>query len=429
MNQITYSIKGATDKINPDLDSYEIKPDLNYLIQILNIRRHSKSKTQSDFADSIAKFYEYEGASVERDPYGNVYVTKGNSNLYPCMVAHLDINQTQRDNVTIHTSGDIMFGFDSDEGVQAGMGADDGCGVALAYEMFIRFDNIKLFFPLDEEIGCKGSNVCDPTFFTDCSMILQGDRRSYSTDLITYTNGIETCSKEFVTAASSIMSTYGYKDTRGVCTDIGSIKKNSIVDCIACNVSIGYFNEHSDEEVISIKAYYNAVNFVYKVIEKLGNQKWHHVHTPKQIDLFTSFPNVPSVPKADKVNDYGWSGSSTYYTGFEDSPFDNLEENYQYLPKGIDKEYNEYILDSYPSMKDTANREQLESYDADGESMKDFCEQEEIDSLLMQSMCPFCLRKIEVTNELLLNLSCDSCNSVFNSTYNLENEESSSNLF
>ena len=36
MNQITYSIKGATDKITPDLDSYEIKPDLNYLIQILN---------------------------------------------------------------------------------------------------------------------------------------------------------------------------------------------------------------------------------------------------------------------------------------------------------------------------------------------------------------------------------------------------------
>jgi hypothetical protein len=59
MNQITYSIKGATDKINPDLDSYEIKPDLNYLIQILNIRRHSKSKTQSEFADSIANFSEH----------------------------------------------------------------------------------------------------------------------------------------------------------------------------------------------------------------------------------------------------------------------------------------------------------------------------------------------------------------------------------
>jgi hypothetical protein len=191
------------------------------------------------------------------------------------------------------------------------------------------------------------------------------------------------------------------------------------------NLSCGYFNEHSDEEVISIKAYYNAVNFTYNVIKELGNQKWHHVYTPKQIDLFTSFP---SFPKTDKVDDYGWSGSSSYYTGFE-SPFDNLEENSQYLPKGIDKEYNEYILDSYPSMKDTLNREQLESYDADGESMKDFCEQEEIDSLLIQNMCPFCLRTIEVTNELLLNLSCNSCNSVFNSTYNLENEESSNTLF
>lgn len=417
MTYNTYSIKSATEKINPDLDSYEIKPDLDYLIQILNIRRHSKSKAQSDFAESIAKFYEYEGASVETDPYGNVYVTKGNSDLYPCMVAHLDINQTERKNVTIHVSGDIMFGFDSNEGLQAGMGADDGCGIALAYEMFKRFDNIKLFFPLDEEIGCKGSNACDPTFFTDCSMILQGDRRSYTTDLITYTNGIQTCSKEFVTAASSIMSTYGYKDTRGVCTDIGAIKKNSIVDCIACNLSIGYFNEHSDEEVISIKAYYNAVNFTYNLIKELGNQKWHHVHTPKQFDLFTSFP------KEDKVNDYGWSGSSSspYYSEFMDSPFGDIKENSKDSLKYLDDPYNDYILDTYASMKEVENRDQLDSFDGEGDTIKDFCTQEEIDSLLMQNMCPYCLHKIEVTNELFLNLSCEQCDSVFNSTYNVEN--------
>lgn len=417
MTYNTYSIKSATEKINPNLDSYEIQPDLNYLIQILNIRRHSKSKTQSDFADSIAKFYEYEGASVERDPYGNVYVTKGNSDLYPCMVAHLDINQTERKNVTIHVSGDIMFGFDSDEGVQAGMGADDGCGVALAYEMFNRFDNIKLFFPKDEEIGLKGSNACDPTFFTDCSMILQGDRRSYTTDLITHTNGIETCSKEFVTAATSIMSTYGYKDTRGVCTDIGAIKKNSIVDCIAVNLSIGYFNEHSDEEVISVKAYYNAVNFTYNLIKELGNQKWYHVHTPKQLDLFTSFS------KEDKVKDYGWSGSSSspYYSEFMDSPFGDIKENFKDSLKYLDDPYNDYILDTYASMKEVENRDQLDSYDTEGESIKDFCTQEEIDSLLMQNMCPYCLHKIEITNELFLNLSCDHCDSVINSTYHIEN--------
>ena len=51
-------------------------------------------------------------------------------------------------------------------------------------------------------------------------MILQLDRRSYTTDLITFTNGIETCSQEFVDAASDIMNKYGYTQNRGVCTDI-----------------------------------------------------------------------------------------------------------------------------------------------------------------------------------------------------------------
>jgi hypothetical protein len=51
-------------------------------------------------------------------------------------------------------------------------------------------------------------------------MILQGDRRSFSNDLITFTNGIETCSQEFVDAASEISLKYGYAAARGICTDI-----------------------------------------------------------------------------------------------------------------------------------------------------------------------------------------------------------------
>ena len=147
------SIQEAVSHINSDLNSYEIQPDMDYLKGVLSLRRYSRSKTQDNFANDLEEFYSKQKAIVERDSYGNVYVTKGVSDLYPCMVAHLDINQTKRNNVTLHISGDIMFGFDSDEGVQAGMGADDGCGVALAYEMFKRFDNIKLFFPLNEEVG------------------------------------------------------------------------------------------------------------------------------------------------------------------------------------------------------------------------------------------------------------------------------------
>ena len=428
MKYTNYSIKDSVSHINSDLSTYEIQPNIDYLLSILNIRRYSKSKAQDDFVNDLEKFYTDNGAIAERDVYGNLYVTKGESSLYPCIVAHTDINQTKRSNVSVMISGDTIFGFDNDEALQCGIGADDGAGIALAYEMFNRFDAIKLFFPLNEEVGCLGSKEADLTFFTDCSMILQGDRRSYTTDLITYTNGIDTCSKEFVNAASEIMDSYGYSENRGVYTDVGQLKKDSIVDCIACNVSIGYFNEHSDEEVMSVKAYYNAVNFVYSIIKELGNQKWHHIYTPKQLDIFDSYYKKP---KNEKINQ-NWSGSSSfddydfahdYYLHDHSSPFDNVRKTQQDMSslRSIDKDYNNYVLDVYSSMKDVKNREQLQSYDDGAEDMKEFFSQEEIDSILMQQMCPYCLSKIEVTNELLLNISCNSCYAFFNSTHQLEN--------
>jgi hypothetical protein len=436
----TKTIKEAVSHINSDLKSYFIQPDMEYLKGVLSLRRYTYSKAQEEFANTLEEFYSSLGAVVERDTYGNVYVTKGESNLYPCMVAHLDINQTKRDNVTLHVSGDIMFGFDSDEGVQAGMGADDGCGIALAYEMFKRFENIKLFFPLNEESGCKGSHACDPTFFTDCSMILQGDRRSYTTDLITYTNGIEVCSKEFVNAASDIMDRFGYSENRGVCTDVGTIKADPIVDCIGVNISVSYFNEHSDEEVISIKAYYNAVNFTYELIKELGNQKWHHVHKPTEYfkstqnnqnnQLSLNFKNNRN--EKDPFSDDWYSDDNIYtsddrivnnynkYWNNHNSDFTGVSTNVNKKYTHLDVVYNDYVLDTYTEMKDLANRDDLISYTQELDDLKEEgWDQSEIDSLLSQEICPMCMDDIEISNELLLNIICHSCGCTFNVSSNL----------
>lgn len=420
----TYSIKGSVEHIESDLSTYTIQPDLDYLKSILSLRRYSSSKAQDDFADDLEEFYTKKGAVVERDEYGNVYVTKGDASLYPCMVAHTDINQDKRDNVSIMISGDIIFGFDNDEAVQCGIGADDGCGIALAYEMFNRFDAIKLFFPKDEEIGLKGTYASDPTFFTDCSMILQGDRRSYTTDLITYTNGIETCSKEFVLAADDIMLKYGYSENRGVATDIGGLKKDPIIDCIACNLSIGYFNEHSDEEVISIKAYYNAVNFVYELIKDLGSTKWHHVYTPKiystsQYDLFnTPFENNSSTYKKESSYVYDDTYHSIYDSLYLDSPFkDKIGKSIlnKDIARNINIPYNAYLLQKYPMLKDEAKRQKLlSSWDEDGALVSDSFDQDAIDHLLSKGVCPYCSHTVEITNELLLDVTCGICFCTFN---------------
>lgn len=68
-------------------------------------------------------------------------------------------------------------------------------------------------------------------------MLIQCDRRSYTTDFINYTNGREVCSKEFTDAISEEMKTFGYSVNRGVATDIGGLKASPKVDCIASNLS------------------------------------------------------------------------------------------------------------------------------------------------------------------------------------------------
>jgi putative aminopeptidase FrvX len=136
-------------------ENHTIVPDLEMLKTFLRYRSHSRSQTQIEFRDYLIDYFDglNQNLLTEIDQYGNLYVTKGKSDLYPCMVAHLDINQDKVNNFEIVTVGDWMFGFNTDEAVQCGLGFDDKAGVAAAIEVFNRVDVIKLFFPLDEECG------------------------------------------------------------------------------------------------------------------------------------------------------------------------------------------------------------------------------------------------------------------------------------
>lgn len=257
-------------------------------------------------------------------------------------------------------------------------------------------------------------------------MLLQGDRRSYTTDLITYTNGIETCSKEFVDAASGIMTKYGYSENRGVCTDIGGLKKDSKVDCIACNISIGYYNEHSDEEVISMVGYYNAVNFVYDLIFYLGDTKWHHIYTPSTKSIFDEYDMDTNgwgrvyYPKKSSID---WEDErGKQYDLFDElhQPDSKLDDPFgyqkadKYMP--IDKEYDDYVCEVYANFIEPKERENLISQGPYGQDLKIDMYQDDLDSIVEQNLCPYCYEDIHITNSLLLNLSCGLCGSVLNST-------------
>ena len=120
------------------------------------------------------------GTKVETDAAGNLYITKGEAESYPCIVAHLD--QVQRlhskDFTTVET-GEIIFGYSSRNKRLEGLGADDKNGIWIALKCLRKYDSLKLAFFVSEEVGCVGSGKAVMDFFNDCRFVIQPDRRGY----------------------------------------------------------------------------------------------------------------------------------------------------------------------------------------------------------------------------------------------------------
>jgi hypothetical protein len=411
--------------------TYTIEPDWDLLLGILKQRRYSKSEAQDIFVDELQAFFDAKDAITSRDNYGNLYVVKGEAAQYRCMVAHTDINQAIRDRVHLYMNNEWIFGFDMDEGCQAGMGADDGVGIAIAIEMFNRFDTIKLFFPKDEEVGMHGSTAADKSFFSDCTMILQPDRRSFTNDLVTFTNGIETCSQEFVDAASEISLKYGYAAARGIATDIGSLKRSSLVNCIACNVSCGYAHEHSDKEVISRQHYRNAMNYIYDLLVGMGEVKWEHVYVAP-----VYIPPAPTSARQGNLFEEDEYDYAEFYSGRYGQNYWYGDSNKDYTPKEAKTKVfdikgreevgktkfksdadaiDEWYWENYPEFIEEEGREKLKHYKCNDFYLTSALPpQIEIDNMIEKNVCPCCRNKIIPDNILFLNTVCQDCFSTFN---------------
>lgn len=390
-----------------------IKPNYERLIMLLDMRTYSYDPLQDKFISKLQDHFTSLGAVAHKDAYGNLYVTKGNAEVYPCVVAHTDINQKVRQNVKIMTAYPWMFGFDVNKGEQAGMGADDKVGVYFAVHMFDLFDNIKLFFPKDEEVGLVGTYKADKNFFKDCSMLVQLDRRSYSNDLINYTNGIEVYGDEFYEAAKPIMDKYMYSKNTGSCTDIGGIKKFDTVECVAMNVSCGYINEHGDDEMISIPHFENAINFGYELLKMGVDKVWSH--TAKE--------------EVYENRGFGSYGSYSYggYYGRTYDMFDDLEEkkvsSNSYIVEGPQgkvkllnefKSQDEYIFETYPELIDSSMRSTYLGHAFGYIETQETILQSDIDECISENICPNCWGNVQADNRLLLYTYCEVCDSTFN---------------
>ena len=173
--------------------------------------------------------------TIVQDKAGNLLITKGESDSYPCICAHMDqVQHLHPKDFTCVENDDVIFGYSPKERKQCGLGADDKNGLFIALECLASYDVIKCAFFVGEEIGCKGSGAVDVSFFDDCRYCIQIDRRGNS-DMVTSIYS-EMCSEEFIHDVDC--QSHGYEISDGLMTDVAELRERGVeVSCI--NLSCG----------------------------------------------------------------------------------------------------------------------------------------------------------------------------------------------
>ena len=229
---------------------------------------HSESGHEKKMRKYIRKwiYANVEDVVMTTDSTGNLLVTKGVAEDYPCIVAHMDQVQDKHEgDFHSYIMDGKIFGFSSSAMKMRGLGADDKNGIWVALKCLEKYPVMKCAFFVGEEIGCVGSEKVDMAFFDDCRWVVQCDRKGAS-DLITVAGGTPLCSDEFLSAIG--MEKFGYKEEHGLMTDVMTLKDRGLkVSCI--NMSCGYYRPHTDEEYTIIEDLENCRAFVEWIVENV----------------------------------------------------------------------------------------------------------------------------------------------------------------
>lgn len=275
--------------------------DLKLLKELLSLQ--TTYDDTKEFDEWLEK-QSFKNTVVDRDVSGNWYLTKGTSDTYPCVVAHVDRVCNKKENERhIIQINDVLLAVNGD-GKQIDVFGDDTSGVFVAIKALQELNYVKVVFFWGEESGMQGSKQADMDFFKDCRFVIQCDRKHDTADFITYTNGVETCSDNFLTACTSYMGKYGYKKANGVATDIGQLVKNGLSVC-AVNLSAGYYNAHSNQGIIKISKLEDSLNLTLDICKNITDVyirevKSEPVFEYSEFDIWT-----PEVPKKYQASKYG----------------------------------------------------------------------------------------------------------------------------
>jgi hypothetical protein len=178
--------------------------------------------------------------NIQKDEFGNYFLKIGETHtLFTC---HLDTATYKTEKVT-HVEFDNFIKTDG----TTILGADDKAGVTILLWMIEHKIPGLYYFFLGEEQGCVGSRLATKLDFSNYKRCISFDRRGYSS-VITNQLGQICCSDEFAIDLSKKLTEQGLKyspDPTGIFTD-SAMFMDIIPECT--NLSVGYFNEHSESE-------------------------------------------------------------------------------------------------------------------------------------------------------------------------------------
>jgi putative aminopeptidase FrvX len=221
------------------------------------------------------------------DEYGNIYVTKGVADYYPCVVAHTDSVHkiVEMDIIEHEDEEDFLYAVEKGTKRKTGCGGDNKAGVYVCLELLEKVEVLKAAFFVSEEYGCFGSILSDETFFENVGYVLQFD--APENDWVThYCNGVKLFDEEgdFYKTIQPILEDYmgDYSLGKHPYTDVSILKAFHDFSCI--NYSVGYYNMHSKSEYVSIGYAQQARNIALEIISSLGNIKYPFIDKNVKMD-------------------------------------------------------------------------------------------------------------------------------------------------
>ena len=231
---------------------------------------NNKSGNEKEIKSFICSLLTETPLNIEEDSFGNMFITKGKANMYPCVAAHLDeIHMPCQREVLIE--GDKVFTVNRLWN-RIGCGADDKNGIWIILNLLRTESVLKVALFVQEErsgdrSGCRGARACNLSFFDNVKYVIECDRKGAS-DVVSIGKG-ETllCDTSFI--PHDILQKYGYEMVRGGKTDVVELKMRGL-DIPVCNVSCGYYNAHKNNEYTIFAELKNCLGFVKEILINLN---------------------------------------------------------------------------------------------------------------------------------------------------------------